>query len=73
MIFYAQTWEIPENKKALSGELVLLDGKKSLGSPSFVNYIFSQQKTNNKTKPIASLVDNLLEKMARRANRSVLR
>jgi peptidyl-prolyl cis-trans isomerase SurA len=60
--FYTQTWEIPENKKALSGELVLLDGKKSLGSPTFVNYIFSQQKTNNKTKPIASLVDNLLEK-----------
>jgi peptidyl-prolyl cis-trans isomerase SurA len=60
--FYTQTWEIPENKKGLSGELVLLDEKKSLGSPSFVNYIFSQQKSNNKTKPITSLVDVLFEK-----------
>jgi peptidyl-prolyl cis-trans isomerase SurA len=60
--FYTQTWEIPENKKALNGELVLLDGKKSLGSSSFMSYIVSQQKTNNKTKPVASLVDNLLEK-----------
>ena len=60
--FYTKTWEIPEDRKALSGELVLLDGKKSLGAPSFVSYIASQQKSNNKTKPIANLVDNLLEK-----------
>ena len=60
--FYSQTWEMPENKKELSGELVVLNKDKKLYSPSFINYIFSQQKSNIKIKPINALVDHLFEK-----------
>jgi len=60
--FYTQTWKAPENKEDLNGQLVLLDGNKKLYSTSFIKFISSQQKGNNKTKPIAKLVDNLFEK-----------
>jgi peptidyl-prolyl cis-trans isomerase SurA len=60
--FYTQTWEMPENKKELSGEIAVLNKDRKLYSPSFINYIFSQQKSNNKTKPISKLVANLFEK-----------
>ncbi|WP_320814461.1 peptidylprolyl isomerase [Flavobacterium sp.] len=60
--FYSQTWEMPENKKELSGELVVLNKDKKLYSPSFINYIFSQQKSNIKIKPINALIDHLFEK-----------
>ena len=33
-----------------------------LYSHSFLSYVFSQQKSNNKTKPISKLVDDLFEK-----------
>lgn len=60
--FYTQTWEIPEKRKEFTEELVLLDGKMSLSSSVFLNYIYNQQKANNKTKPINALVDILFEK-----------
>ncbi|WP_430399145.1 peptidylprolyl isomerase [Flavobacterium sp.] len=60
--FYSQTWEMPENKKELSGEIVVLNKDKKLYSPSFINYIFSQQKSNIKIKPVNALVDYLFEK-----------
>jgi len=60
--FYAQTWEMPSNKKELSGEIAVINKEKKLYSPSFVNYIFSQQKSNIKIKPISALVDYLFNK-----------
>lgn len=60
--FYSQTWEMPENKKELSGEIIIINKDKKLYSPSFINYIFSQQKSNIKIKPINALVDYLFEK-----------
>lgn len=60
--FYSQTWEMPENKKELSGEIAVINKDKKLYSPSFINYIFSQQKSNIKVKPVGALVDYLFEK-----------
>jgi peptidyl-prolyl cis-trans isomerase SurA len=60
--FYSQTWEMPENKKELSGEIAVINKDKKLYSPSFINYIFSQQKSNIKIKPVNALVDHLFDK-----------
>jgi peptidyl-prolyl cis-trans isomerase SurA len=60
--FYTQTWEMPKNKKELSGEIAMLNKDVKLYSHSFLSYVFSQQKSNNKTKPISKLVDDLFEK-----------
>ncbi len=60
--FYSQTWQMPENKKELSGELAVINKNGKLNSSSFISYIFSQQKNNINIKPISALVDNLFDK-----------
>lgn len=60
--FYTQTWEVPDNKKELSGEIAVINKNGKLYSPSFISYLSSQQKANIKIKPISALVDHLFDK-----------
>ena len=60
--FYTQTWEVPDNKKELSGEIAVINKNVKLYSPSFISYLSSQQKANIKIKPIGALVDHLFDK-----------
>ena len=60
--FYTQTWEVPDNKKELSGEIAVINKNGKLYSPSFISYLSSQQKANIKIKPIGALVDHLFDK-----------
>jgi len=41
---YSQTWELPSDREAFKGQIAVLNKTKKIGTPSFVNYIYSQQK-----------------------------
>lgn len=58
---YSQTWELPKNKESISGTLTTLNGSKNIETNSFVNYIYSQQKNKQTTKPVKKLVAELFE------------
>jgi peptidyl-prolyl cis-trans isomerase SurA len=58
---YSQTWELPSKKDNLKGDLATIDKTKKIGTPSFVNYIHSQQKNKLTTKPVKKLVGELYE------------
>lgn len=58
---YSQTWEIPAEKENIKGDIAIIDKTKKLPTPSFVNYINSQQKNKLTTKPIKKLVAELFE------------
>ncbi len=60
--FYSQTWQMPENKDELNKEIAIINKDKKLYSLPFIKYIFSQQKSNIKIKPIKALVDHLFNK-----------
>lgn len=60
--FYNQTWELPSNIKELNVTLLTINKERKVASPTFLNFVYSQQKTNIKTKPVAKLVDELFEK-----------
>jgi peptidyl-prolyl cis-trans isomerase SurA len=60
--FYNQTWELPSNTKELNVTLLTVDKSKKVNSPTFLNFVYSQQKANIKTKPLTKLVDELFEK-----------
>lgn len=58
---YSQTWELPSDREAFKGQIAVLNKTKKIGTPSFVNYIYSQQKNKLTTKPVKKLVAELYE------------
>ncbi len=58
---YSQTWELPKNKENIKGDIITIDKTKKMSTPSFVNYIHSQQKNKLTTKPVKKLVAELFE------------
>lgn len=60
--FYSQTWQVPANTKEGNVTVLTIDKTKKITSPTFLNFVYSQQKANIKTKPIAKLTDELFEK-----------
>ncbi len=60
--FYSQTWQIPANLKEMNLPLLTINKTQKVTAPSFLNFIYTQQKSNIKTKPVAKLVDELFEK-----------
>lgn len=60
--FYSQTWEVPANTKEGNVTVLTIDKTKKITSPAFLNFVYSQQKANIKTKPVAKLADELFEK-----------
>lgn len=58
---YSQTWELPVNKDDIKGDIAIIDKSKKIPTPSFVNYIHSQQKNKLTTKPVKKLVAELYE------------
>lgn len=60
--FYAQTWDVNEKTKAIKGVVLTINKDKKLNANQFIDFIIGKQKSNIKTKPISSLVDELFEK-----------
>ena len=60
--FYSQTWQVPANNKEGNVTVLTINKTKKITSPTFLNFVYSQQKANIKTKPIAKLTDELFEK-----------
>lgn len=60
--FYSQTWQIPANLKEMNLPLLTINKTQKVTAPSFLNFVYTQQKSNIKTKPVAKLVDELFEK-----------
>ena len=60
--FYSQTWEVPAITKERNVTVLTIDKTKKITSPTFLNFVYSQQKTNIKTKPVTKLTDELFEK-----------
>ena len=60
--FYSQTWQVPANTKEGNVTVLTINKTKKITSPTFLNFVYSQQKANIKTKPIAKLTDELFEK-----------
>ena len=58
---YSKTWELPKNKESISGNITTLNKTKNIETNSFVNYIYSQQKNKQTTKPVKKLVAELFE------------
>ena len=58
---YSQTWEIPSDRGSVVGDLITIDKTKKINTPSFANYIHSQQKNKLTTKPVKKLVAELFE------------
>lgn len=60
--FYSQTWEVPASTKEANVTVLTINKTKKITSPTFLNFVYSQQKANIKTKPVTKLVDELFEK-----------
>lgn len=60
--FYSQTWEVPAITKERNVTVLTIDKTKKITSPTFLNFVYSQQKSNIKTKPVTKLTDELFEK-----------
>jgi len=60
--FYNQTWEVPANTKEGNVTVLTINKSYKVTTPAFLNFVYSQQKTNIKTKPVTKLVDELFEK-----------
>ena len=58
---YSQTWELPATKENISGSIGTINKTKKNDTNSFVNYIYSQQKNKQTTKPVKKLVAELFE------------
>ena len=58
---YSQTWELPANKENIKGDIATINKTKKVSTPTFVNYIQSQQKNKLTTKPVKKLVAELFE------------
>lgn len=60
--FYSQTWEVPAITKEGNVTVLTIDKTKKITSTTFLNFVYSQQKSNIKTKPVTKLTDELFEK-----------
>ena len=60
--FYSQTWEIPSKTQTENVILATIETAKKVNASEFLSFVYSQQKSNNKTKPVSKLVDELFEK-----------
>lgn len=60
--YYKQEWELPANMKDLNQKLLVINNEKTVNAPSFLNYLYAQQKNNNTLKPIGKLVDKMYGK-----------
>jgi peptidyl-prolyl cis-trans isomerase SurA len=58
---YSQTWELPKNKENIKGDILTIDKTKKVDTPTFVNYLYSQQKNKLTTKPVKNLVAEIFE------------
>lgn len=61
--FYDAKWELPSDAKKYSQTLFSV-GNKKLSGTNFLDYIYSQQKSGIKIKPIEKLIDKLYENFA---------
>lgn len=59
---YSQTYELPKDKENLRGDIATINKTKKIGTPSFMNFINSQQKNKLTTKPLNKLVAELYDK-----------
>lgn len=60
--FYSQTWEVPANTKDGNITILTINKTYKVSTLVFLNFVYSQQKSNIKTKPLTKLVDELFEK-----------
>lgn len=60
--YYKQEWELPADMKAMNEKLLTINNDRKVNVPAFLNYVYSQQKSNNTAKPISKLVDQLYAK-----------
>ena len=60
--FYSQTWEVPASTKEGNVTVLTINKNYKVTALSFLNFVYSQQKANIKTKPVTKLVDELFEK-----------
>lgn len=58
---YSQTWELPKTNDDIKGDIATINKDKKIGTSSFANYIYSQQKNKLTTKPVKKLVAELYE------------
>jgi peptidyl-prolyl cis-trans isomerase SurA len=61
--FYEAKWTLPENAKSYTGTLFAVGSKKITGT-TFLDYVYSQQKSGFAIKPIEKLVDKLFQNFA---------
>lgn len=55
--FYTGEWTVPQNTKPFDVTLFTINGKQTVTGTDFLNYLNTQQKGENKIKPIKKLVD----------------
>jgi peptidyl-prolyl cis-trans isomerase SurA len=60
--FYAQTWEVPSANKEFQDAILVINKSKKIAALQFLNFVYNQQKSKIKTKPVVKLVDELFEK-----------
>jgi len=59
--FYTKDWTLPQNTKALEGDLVTINGKKVVSGTEFLTFLDVKQKEDNKLKPLKKLLDKKYE------------
>lgn len=62
--FYTGEWTVPQNTKPFDIALFTINGKQTVTGTDFLNYLNTQQKGENKIKPIKKLVDASYENFA---------
>jgi len=62
--FYTGEWTVPQNTKPFDITLFTINGKQTVTGTDFLNYLNTQQKGENKIKPIKKLVDASYENFA---------
>jgi len=61
--YYEAKWSLPENAKSYTGTLFSVGTKKLTGT-TFLDYVYSQQKSGIAVKPVEKLVEKLFENFA---------
>ncbi|MBY0485916.1 MAG: peptidylprolyl isomerase, partial [Flavobacteriaceae bacterium] len=61
--FYEAKWSLPETAKSYTGTLFSVGTKKLTGT-TFLDYVYSQQKSGIAVKPVEKLVEKLFENFA---------
>lgn len=60
--YYKQEWEMPSNMKDMNEKLLTVNNDRVVTAPTFLSYLYSQEKAGNTIKPIAKLVDKMYAK-----------